>query len=251
MAQLVLHGTLHPRIDGKHGGGATGGRVGEPLIEHLLHAHVPMAVRSNITQHMRRHRSLRIKALSLSREFQCWLAKGVDAVGILGQNAAAQIARLARGQPFGQPIHILVGENLHQSLRHLARGTHQRRAITQRVRIEPQGIGRELARQGQALPVDDITARWPIGQQASRTIAFEQAQPGNLKHRHQRNRAKQHQHLSSPILGHNQGLPAQIDQLYPAGGDNRVEAGATQAKIAAFGANRANAGGGAHRPVEV
>ena len=156
---------------------------------------------------------MRIEALGLAGELERGLAKGVDAVGVFGQDAAAQIALLARGETGGEARDILVRKNLRQRQRHFMRAFHQRRAAHQRVRIEPQRIGGKLARQRQAVAIDDIPARGNHirAHRLGGAVALEQAEVGDLQQRHRRNRAKEQHHLARARFGHGQRVAALAD----------------------------------------
>ena len=124
---LVAQRALRPRIDGQRGGGAAMGRIEQARLQHLLHPDMALARLVDIAQHVRGERALRVEALFLTREFKRRFAKRKDLVGFFGQDAAAQVAGLARLQPRHEIGVIGIGEDAEQRARHFLGRLDQRR----------------------------------------------------------------------------------------------------------------------------
>ena len=121
--QFVLERALHAHVD-RQGDRLRAGRgIAQPVVEHRLHAHAAMAVGTDIAQHVRAHRALRIMAVGFLRQFEREFADRVHAVGFFGQHAAAQVARLALGEARGEFGFIDVGEDRRQVARRLRAGS--------------------------------------------------------------------------------------------------------------------------------
>ena len=199
-AQFILERALHPRIERQRHRGAARRRVGQLLVEDRLHPDAAMIVGRDIAEDVRRHPPLRIMAIVFLRHLERQFADRLHLVGIFGQHAAAQIAGPARSQPLGQRGLIEVGEDRRQLGRHLARPLDQRvAAVTERLGIEPQGIGREGAGQRHAVAVGNLAARGQqrIFERGGARGMIGEAEPENPQQRgerHQREDAGDQQH---------------------------------------------------------
>ena len=86
--QLIFKRALNADIDGQGDGRAASCRVGQMVVEDLLHPHAASAVRSDVSQDMSRHLALRIMTVFFHRHLERKLANILHLVGLFGKQTA-------------------------------------------------------------------------------------------------------------------------------------------------------------------